>query len=186
MSPLEEYIAIIHLRQQNPLPKDEYKEEHHIIPQSLGGCNKKWNKVNLTPEEHYRCHCLLPFIYANGVEHGKMAFAWHRMVHVQGKDVEISEEEYGRLKRAYSEAKSMERRGKSSGMLGKHHSEETKKLYSEQRKGRKAWNKGIPHTEEYKLKMSERCKGIPKSEETRRKMSEAHKAHWAKRKAAAG
>ena len=186
MSPLEEYIAIIHNRQQNPLPEGVYGEKHHIIPRSCGGCNEKWNLVKLTPEEHYRVHCLLPFIYITGEEHMKMTYAWHRMRYVQGNDAEISEEEYGRLQREYSEAKADERRGKPSGMLGKHHTEETKRRYSESRKGRKAWNKGIPFDEDYKRRMSERCRGIPKSEETRKKMSEAHKAHWAKRKAAAG
>ena len=172
MNPLEQYISIIHTRQQNPLPKDQYGERHHIIPRSCGGCNAKWNVVRLTPEEHYRCHCLLPFIYVTGKEHGSMTLAWHRMRHVQGKDIEISEEEYGTLRREYSEVKAAERRGKPGGMLGKHHSEETRRKYCEDRKGRKAWNKGIPHTEEYKRKMSERCKGIPKSKETRRRMSE--------------
>jgi hypothetical protein len=38
-----------------------------------------------------------------------------------------------------------------SGMLGKHHSEETKrKMREDGRKGRKPWNKGIPTTQECK------------------------------------
>ena len=45
-------------------------------------------------------------------------------------------------------------------------------------KGKTSWNKGVPHTEETRRKMSEAKKGKtrkPFSEETRRKMSEAHK-----------
>jgi hypothetical protein len=36
-----------------------YIEEHHIIPKSLGGTNKKENLVNLTGREHFICHWLL-------------------------------------------------------------------------------------------------------------------------------
>lgn len=44
--------------------------------------------------------------------------------------------------------------------LGRKATDETKAKMSESRKGRKAWNKGIPHTEEAKKKMSE---SAPKS-----------------------
>ena len=36
-----------------------YIENHHIIPRSDGGRNKKTNKVELTPKEHHLCHLLL-------------------------------------------------------------------------------------------------------------------------------
>ena len=36
-----------------------YIENHHIIPRSEGGSNKKTNKVELTPKEHHLCHLLL-------------------------------------------------------------------------------------------------------------------------------
>lgn len=54
-------------------------------------------------------------------------------------------------------------------------------------KGKPSWNKGIPHTEESKLKMSIAKKGnknrlgIPCSDEAKRKMSESNKgkpSHW--------
>lgn len=53
------------------------------------------------------------------------------------------------------------------------YSEETKKLWSEQRKGKSSWNKGLlgyragrksPHTEETKRKIKESKKGVPWTE----------------------
>lgn len=34
-------------------------ENHHIIPRSEGGSNKKENKIELSPKEHHICHLLL-------------------------------------------------------------------------------------------------------------------------------
>lgn len=39
--------------------KDEYYEEHHIIPKKLGGSNARDNLVYLTAREHFLCHWLL-------------------------------------------------------------------------------------------------------------------------------
>lgn len=63
--------------------------------------------------------------------------------------------------------------------LGRIPTEETRKLWSQQRKGRSSWNKGKPgvqkHSEETRRKISELGKGKIISEETRRKISEAKK-----------
>ena len=45
------------------LTREAYKDitdNHHIIPRSEGGSNKKSNKVALTPKEHHLAHlCLI-------------------------------------------------------------------------------------------------------------------------------
>lgn len=51
------YFNIISTAQSRTL--NEYKEQHHIIPVSLGGSNNKDNLVELTAREHYICHLLL-------------------------------------------------------------------------------------------------------------------------------
>ena len=179
MNPLEEYISIIHQRQQNPLSRNEYGEVHHIIPRSLGGCNRKWNLVKLTPEEHYRCHYWLTFIYAVGEEHKKMVFAWNWLTNrIRGEF--ISAEEYGRLKREYHSLNL----GHTSWNKGKRglqvawnkgktgiYTDETRRRISEAKLGRPAWNKGTPHTEETKEKIRQRRIGHRASEETKSKMS---------------
>ncbi len=50
-----------------------YYEQHHIIPKSLGGSNKKENLVLLTAREHFICHLLLIRMYKeNENDHIKM------------------------------------------------------------------------------------------------------------------
>ena len=78
----EQYYAIIDNRRANPVDKDVYTETHHIIPKSLGGSNEKGNLVALLPEEHYKCHCLLVFMYEHENNHAafvKMLHAWRFM-----------------------------------------------------------------------------------------------------------
>lgn len=200
MSPLEEYNLIILNRQQNPLDCSEYGETHHIIPRSCGGCNEEWNLVRLTPEEHYRCHELLPFIYTKGKAHAKMVFAWNQMCG-RVKGVEVDAETYGQLKREYSKVNSESHKGrkysaetksklseshlgKPSPMKGKHHSEEARARMSKTRRGKPSPKKGKPGhpcSEEARRKISEANKGHPgyftghHSEESKRKISEANK-----------
>lgn len=81
---------------------------------------------------------------------------------------------------------------KKFNFKGKHHSEETKREYSECRKGHFAWNKGVARTEEFKQSQSQKMKekySIPEykkrifdaqnhkkhSEESKKKISESHK-----------
>lgn len=69
------------------IPLDFYTENHHIVPRSLGGNNKKDNKVRLTAREHFICHLLLAKIYggkmwfaanlmSNDGKHGSKVYSW--------------------------------------------------------------------------------------------------------------
>lgn len=69
------YDKIIEHRVLNPLDKDVYFENHHIIPRSLGGSDDKINLVKLTAREHFVCHLLLSEIYP------KDTFEWYKMNH---------------------------------------------------------------------------------------------------------
>ena len=55
--------------------KNEYFEQHHIVPKSMGGNNNKDNLVLLTPREHFLSHWLLYRIYRNRAT----ASAFYRM-----------------------------------------------------------------------------------------------------------
>lgn len=68
------YFSIVENARLRVLPKNQYKETHHIIPRSLGGDNSSDNLVDLTAREHFICHKLLVRM-TQGESRGKMACA---------------------------------------------------------------------------------------------------------------
>lgn len=177
MEPIFEYFSIIVNRLQNPLPNGEYGEKHHIYPKSCGGTNDKLNIVKLTPEEHYRCHCLLPYIFEDDADsHRKMVLAWQMM---SNRDNGLTPEEYADLKKKAAIANSIAHKGRKVVFSAEH-----------RRKLSEANRKRVLSEESHK-KMSESAKrrpcsrkGVHLSEETKRKLRESVSAYWAKRKAA--
>ena len=182
-----EYIAIIANRQLNPLNENEYGEKHHIYPKSFGGSNKERNIVRLTPEEHYRCHSLLPIIFRDEPEkYKKMLCAWN-FTHTTHSNMQISELEYGKLKREFSKAQRSRRhtdevkekiRQFNLAKKPYHLSEVARKNISNAHKGKTTWIKGLHHSEETKQKIRNSLKGRKcgvVTEETRKKLSQAAK-----------
>ncbi len=156
----EQYYQIIDFRRQNPVPDNEYSEKHHIIPKSCGGTNDPDNLVRLTAAEHYKAHCILPYMYLEeGNKNGytKMLYAWHRLAnspqtsHPNLLFVDEESEEYEKLRKAHKELLS----------------------------GKIAWNRGISPDETTRKKISDSLKGKRKgvsiSEEHKRKIGEANK-----------
>ena len=185
MNPFEEYLSIVLFWQHNPPAEGVACQVHHIIPKSCGGPDEEWNKVRLPVKEHYNCHKLLPLIYT-GEAQLKMVKAWHRM-HFSEDGTEITAEEYERLMTLHAEAQRQKAIG-NQWHAGKTHSEESRKLMSDHRKGIATFS-GKQHTEESKRKVSESHKKHPSvrkdfhhSEESKRKLSEAAKGRtpWMK------
>lgn len=161
MNPLQEYIAIVNQRQQEPLSEGE---RHHIIPKSCGGPNKKWNIVRLTSEEHIECHRLLTLIYATGEEHFRMCAAYALMCTSRSR-VKVSDEKAAEARRLSSKSrKGRPNKNKGKHIIpeesrlaignanrGRHPSEETRKKMADAhrgksnpgRKGKAPWNKGL-------------------------------------------
>jgi hypothetical protein len=76
-------------------------EQHHIIPKSLGGTNKKDNIVVLTPREHCIAHILLAKMYT-GEAKAKMCFALIALSRFRNKNrALISSKEYEKLRKAH-------------------------------------------------------------------------------------
>ena len=143
MTALEKYYEIVNFRLANPLSDDVYVEKHHIKPKSIYPDlkNDQSNIVKLLPEEHYKCHQLLPEIYkeANDEEaYEKMLYAWHFMA-VTRSDLPIDEQakEYARLIREFRKVQSKAFSGKNNPMYGKHHSAESKQKMSKALSGKK-------------------------------------------------
>lgn len=68
------YFNIIYQRKANDL-ENIYKENHHIIPSSLGGSDDSDNRVYLTAREHFVCHALLCKMFKQDT------FEWYKMHH---------------------------------------------------------------------------------------------------------
>lgn len=132
---------------------DEYKEKHHIVPKCMGGTNDKNNLIDLYAREHFEAHRLLALENPNIKG---LTYAWWAMAHLKDKNqkrVKVTDKEY----------------------------EEARKRYIATIKGKPAWNKGIPMSEEQKVKLSKikrgkpsPLKGVPLSEEAKNKMRENH------------
>ena len=187
ISAWQEYSTLLKNRISSPLPESEYGEVHHIVPRCCGGSDEPGNLIKLTPEEHYRCHELLPFIFQEGEAHDKLVRAWNLMKYTR-KHIKVDAELYGQLKREFAKMISISNKGRHHSeesrrkMEGRHLSEEHKRKLLDSHKGRCL-------SEEHKRKIGEsnkgRCAGRipwnkgkrtgPHSDETRRKMSEAQK-----------
>lgn len=167
-----------------------YKEQHHIIPRSLGGSNDKENIVPLTAREHYIVHLLLPYMVLDPAHKRKMWGALRCMTVMHYK----THQRYAGSARFYEKAKTNidfgagnrgrkqpkeERLKRAKSLTGKVCSEETKRKIgtaNAKNTGRVPWNKGKtvgPMSEEAKLKKSNALKGRPKSAATREKMKAA-------------
>jgi hypothetical protein len=134
-----------------------YKELHHIIPRSLGGTDEKDNLTYLTAREHFICHWLLVKM-TEGAARSKMIYALQGM-----RAQNNSQQRY---------------ETKITSRVYEHYRIEHARIHSETMKGRPAWNKGIPQTEEHKEKNRQAAlKRGPKSEETIEKWKKSREGY---------
>jgi hypothetical protein len=161
------YYNIINRAKTRNLGKEIYTEKHHIIPKSLGGANSKDNLVVLTAKEHFVCHMILPRI-TQGKFKRKMIYAAWRLCQAGRPDQEryvpssriyaILKEQRAKLLRAVS-GPAHHLYGKKTGRTSADFTDEWRKNISEAAKGRVAWNKGIPRSQEVKDAVSRANKG---------------------------
>lgn len=151
------YNSII-LAATNRIKQDNiYYERHHIIPKSLGGSNDSKNLVYLTGREHLICHLLL-IRMTHGKNKAKMISAAWSMANLENPNQQrqrLTARQYAVLREQFSKSHSIrmknnnpmhdpavrevydasiKRRGKTPGMTGKRHSEETKRKIKEKNK----------------------------------------------------
>ena len=136
---------------------DDYHERHHIIPKCMGGTHSDENLIDLFAREHFIAHKLLAL---ENPDNDKLVYAWNCMTHMENEyqeRYEITPEEYEELKIMQSKALSRMFKGRKvseetkqkqsqtqkekmknpedNPFYGKHHSEETKRILSENHKG---------------------------------------------------
>ena len=100
----DKYFEIIsEAKSENRIKGDQYYENHHIIPRSLGGGDESENLVLLTIEEHYKCHLLLPF-FTEGEDQIKARCAVWNMLTQNKHKILNTMEEYIEEREKYSES----------------------------------------------------------------------------------
>lgn len=152
------YFNIIDVAKSRILNPDVYHEVHHIIPKSLNGSNDRDNLVSLTGREHLLCHRLL-IRMTEGTNKAKMVSAAWTMANLNNDNQQrsrLTSRQYSYLREQFSKVHSVRmsennpmhdpivrakydaaiiKRGKTKGMSGKIHSEETKAKMSVSSKG---------------------------------------------------
>lgn len=158
--------------------QNEYAEEHHIVPKSLGGTNHSDNLVKLSAREHFIAHRLLAK-FTVGKDRYKMICALLRMSHSnQTQRIVPNGRTYEALKKQKSQLHSQLFSGHSNPFFGKKHSRETiEKLRSARIK--QVERQGDTMTKEARQKLSIAAKGRCLSDNHRQKLSESNKKTWA-------
>ena len=152
----KEYYKIIDKYKNQP--KEGYMEKHHIIPKSFGGKDVKSNTVWLTASDHFECHKLLVKM-TEGKYKIKMWNALWRMMnkqsHNQQRDYVFTNEEYEQARIQHSINQSQRMSGINNPFYGKTHSNETRSIMSNLKKG-KTYEEimGIEKASEMRLRRS--------------------------------
>lgn len=159
---------------------DTYTENHHIIPKSMGGSNKKDNIVAITAREHYVCHLLLTKMTV-GDNRRKMMYAlWiisNRSSKKSSRLYQKTREEVQKIMKNRKHTPESIEKMKQSQALRPSMTDERKAHLSK-------INTGLVRnfSEEHKAKLSKAGKGREITPEWRAKLSAANKGQGAGRK----
>jgi hypothetical protein len=151
------YYQIVNNRKANPLDRDVYQENHHIIPKSLGGSNKKENIVSLTAKEHFICHRLL-IKMTDGKDKVKMSYAVRSMMIRENSyqsRYKISSKIYESIIKETRKIIGRSQTGENNPYYGKTHSNNVRNVMKEKRKKQPPPMLGKEHTKETKEKLRE-------------------------------
>jgi hypothetical protein len=163
---------------------DGYKEQHHIIPKSLGGSNSAENLVNLTAREHYICHLLLTKI-TEGKDRRSMVFALNALSNLENTyQSRYKSRMYEFSRKLFAEEQSKIMKGSGNPMFGKSHSEISREKMSISHTGKIPWNLGKALTDEHRKNISKSNSGEKNfmygkthTEESKNKISSKNKGH---------
>jgi hypothetical protein len=117
------YYSIVNNAKLRKINKEDYMEQHHIIPKSLGGPNSKLNLVKLTPREHFVCHLLL-IRMTQGKVRSKFIFAAAMMAGHNNKKRKSRIYQQLRKQNSIQRKEFIKEHGPNKGMLGKKHTKE--------------------------------------------------------------
>jgi hypothetical protein len=146
------YDNFIEMRKKRIIDESFYYETHHILPKSLGGDDSLENLIKLTAREHYFAHLLLA------------KFAGPKMIIALTYFIQQNNRYGGGVKfnpssRIVSKIRENANLARSKILTGRKFSESHKQNISKSKSGISAHNKGVPASEEQKLKQSRSMKG---------------------------
>ena len=95
-----------------------YKEQHHILPKSLGGSDDISNLVFLTAKEHFICHCLLTKM-TTGPSYHKMLRAFIMMKASNSKQSRYTSSLYETARKQFSILQRKNQSGESNNNYGR-------------------------------------------------------------------
>lgn len=158
------YFSIIKkAKSESRSKKIGYFENHHIMPECLGGKKTKENMVLLTAREHIVCHRLLIRMFDRSTQPWcSMVFAFKRMIDFGSKN----QTRAGVVKtRHIAERKAFHARALSIAMTGKRHTEASKAKMSLKKKD-------IPLNAEHRVNIGLSVSKILNTPEMKQKLSE--------------
>jgi 5-methylcytosine-specific restriction endonuclease McrA len=148
-----------------------YAENHHIIPKSLGGSNKKENLVKLTAREHFICHWLLTKMVNHTKYKYQMWNAFSCMLYRETAEqvrYKVTGRIFENIKKEGSLIKSIKFSGEGNpryGVRGKDHPSFGKLASSETKQKQSIAHSGKSRSLESRQKQSEKTKGRTQSME---------------------
>lgn len=188
MTHYEEYNKIIDFRKANPLPKDQYGENHHIVPRSICPLLKKSpeNIVRLSAQEHFLAHYHIWKAFRD--EFGektwakKMCYAFRRMKQqlMRCNNIEEMSTLYAEVKSEFSKIHSEAIKG-NKNRLGKAHSKRSKRLISQNTKAAMS-DSNIRENLSDRLKGNQNHKGHHFTAEKKAQISSGVHLYWKQNK----
>lgn len=134
---MDKYLSFIEHCKKKRYHKDEYLENHHIVPRHSGGTNSKDNLIKLSLKDHILAHKIRYEVYGNKYDlsaynymTGQLGKAKRDICSVNGaksKGRKLTEEHKRKLSKP----------GKLNPFYGKTHTSETRRAIKEKATGRK-------------------------------------------------
>lgn len=157
------------------IPKDTYKERHHIIPICMGGDSEENNLIDLYAKEHFIAHKLLAI--ENPDNYG-CVYAWIMMAYRksdnQEREYEITPDEYEELRKLCSQnaSKHFKKLWENPDYVEKMKHRKSYERTAQHRQRLSECNKGKIVSEETRNKISKKNKGRKRTEEFKKRISE--------------
>lgn len=158
--------------------KEQYFENHHIIPRCLGGSDSSDNLVLLTAKEHFICHHLLTKIYPDSSSLHNAFWLMHNFISSNQQRYKGTCYTYSYAKHNMSKIMSLRMSANNNFNINKWPSGENNPMYGVHRYGETNPFYGKRHSDYTKEKISKANTGKKRTDEQRQTLRD----QWKQRK----